>query len=141
MRRLIEEDNAYRKTEAFKKLSAEQRQMHDQEFWDLEGAGEIDAEIKEIETRIFLRKLSKCGIPIPSRHDEKSRDKYWEANFYGEHRMLSQEGYYELNKMLRDERKARREDSILWWIPILTALSGLLGSLIGVLSILKNWNR
>ena len=131
-------DDSYRKTDEFKKLSEEEKQFHEDQFYQSE-IGELWAQIGELQTKIFLRKLSKFGIPVPSRGDEKTQDKYWDNNFYGEYRELSTEGYYELNQKIREERKARREDQILWWIPILSVISGLVGSSIGVISVLRGW--
>lgn len=111
-------DDEYRRTDDFKKLTEDEKYAHDTIYWQTE-AGELEAEIGELETKIFFKKLSKYGIPVPSRHDEKTQDKYWVNNFHGEYRELSQEGYYELNGKLREEKKAKREER-LFWIPLVS---------------------
>jgi len=114
----IRKNDAYRKTDGFKKLTEDEKHTEDTIYWQTE-AGPLEADIGELETKIFLKQLNRYGIPAPSRHDEKTQDKYWTNNSYGEYRELSQEGYYELNGKLREEKKARREERF-FWIPLIS---------------------
>ncbi len=135
LRNIDKGDSAFRRTDKFKKLTAKEKAEYEDEYWQLE-AGDIYAEIGELESNIFLRKVSKY-IPPPSRHDEKTQDEYWKSNFHGEYRELSQNGYHELNKLVREEKKARRE-ARLWWVSLIGPLTGLIGCLIALLSFLLN---
>jgi hypothetical protein len=74
---------------------------------------------------ILLRKADNYNIPHPKGADCWKSDKQ---------RFLSKKGLYKVNKLVRQEVKERREI----WIPIISVLIGLMGTIIALISILIN---
>ncbi len=138
IKEINKKDNAFRKTDKFKNLTEDEKREHDDMFYQFE-IGELSAQAGELQTKIFLKEVRKYNLPIPKKWDEKTRDKFWDSNFNGEYRELSDQGYHELRNMLREEKKARREERILWWLPIISTFTGLVGASIGLFSILKQF--
>ena len=85
-----------------------------------------ETELKVAMTRYLTAKATKYNVPIP----EKSNEELWE-DYFG-YQFLTEKGHFELNKTIRQELKERLEI----WIPIITALTGLIGVFIGLISIL-----
>lgn len=129
LRKANDMDNKFRKTERYKTMTADEKKNYEDEIWQTEFSF-IYADIGELETKIFLRKIDKYNIPVPSKYDLKLRDEYWDGNVYGKYRELSKAGFYKLTKLLREERKSIKEE----WIPIITAVSGLLAIVLSIIS-------
>lgn len=88
-----------------------------------------DQNIRELHTR-YLRHIAKTiMVPLPDSKDES----YWERDGYSPP-ILTEKGIYELNKSIRSEKKERREVIFSW----VTIAIGLIGTLIGLISILKS---
>ena len=99
----------------------EMRNFHSHEYF------EYYDEIRAIKTNILRRKANKYNIPMPDYSD----DEVWCTNMYGE-RYLEQEAEYKLSKQIRQDFKERLEI----WIPIITALTGLIGVFIGLIAVI-----
>ena len=133
-------NDKFKKSEKYKKLTADERRNED---------GLINHEMyenwticEEIKTEIFLKKIYRYGIPVPSKYkDAPERDKYWSSGPYEEFTFLTTKGYFELRNLLREEKKARRDDLFLWLLPLISSIGGLLGVATGVLTVLKYWNK
>lgn len=95
--------------------------------WNFEASG-CFGQIVVIETKKLRRKANRYNLPFPDYNDEEA----WEINAYGE-RYMNDKTRYELAKKIRQELKERLEI----WIPIVTALTGLIGVFIGLISILS----
>jgi hypothetical protein len=92
--------------------------------------------INMLETDQILEKAESYGIELP-----KDKSRWWwdDIDYEGENfrSYLTEAGKAGVKKMIRDERRLTVE----WWVKIivgiLAALTGLVGSIIGVLSVLK----
>jgi len=121
----------FKQSEEFKKLTKEER--HNETGFRLIDIELTDDEIRVIETRELIRKASKLGIPIPPIHANNPGDSDWRESNTGDH-FLTEKGFHELRREIRDEQKARA-DLRLAYVPLITALAGLGGVSIGILSI------
>ena len=90
-----------------------------------------------IDTDRLLRKVRQLGIELPSKKDSWWWDDMDYAGPDDYRSYLTDIGKAGVSKLIREERKKNIE----WWIKIvvtiITALTGLVGSLIGVLSVLN----
>jgi len=127
----------FQSTEEYKKLSRDSKEQDDSEFYDIDYLP-IFEEIEEIRTGRFLAKVRRYGIPYLSWCDDK-KEEYWEEGRYRTH-FLTVNGYHKLRAEIREEQKARRE-AVLGWLPLITAVAGLLGIITGLLAILKDFGK
>jgi len=129
----------FQQSEKYKKLSGNDKRAEDT------GHAQIDYfpikdQIEEIKSNIFLKKVQKYGIPYPRYYDKDNKG-YWEKSFYEYScHYLTEKGYHALRKAIREEQKARRE-TILCWMPLITVLTGLVGAIAAVLTIIKYWGK
>jgi hypothetical protein len=90
-----------------------------------------------IDTDRLLRKVRQLGIELPSKKDSWWWDDMDYAGPEDYRSYLTDIGKAGVSKLIREEKKKNIE----WWIKIvvtiITALTGLVGSLIGVLSVLN----
>ena len=91
---------------------------------------EIDRQIRELHTERLLKIANKLIVPIPSFSDETA----WEELSPYRKICLTNKGIFELKKSIRLEKKERRD--IVF--SLITILIGLIGALIGLISVLKN---
>lgn len=128
----------FQSTEEYKKLNREGREQEDSAFYDVDYLP-IFEEIEEIRMGRFLSKVRRYGIPYITWWDDK-KEEYWkEGRCSGTH-YLTVNGYHKLRHAIREEQTARRE-AIMGWIPLVTALVGLLGIVTGLLSIIRYWHK
>jgi hypothetical protein len=90
----------------------------------------FDEEITRLHTRHLMTEAHRLIIPTPAWDDKES----WEENEYGP-RALTRKGLNDLRAAVRAEKKVRRE-TILMWVPVFTAATGLAGALIGLAALL-----
>jgi hypothetical protein len=85
-----------------------------------------------IKTRKLLEKARKMGIEVPAKNSEWFNQ---QENVYTEetYTMLSWDGEAKLRKLIRKQRRENMD----WWLKIITAFTGLIGTLIGLIAILK----
>ena len=122
VRRLAEagkRNETYRKSDDYRKLKGEDREMEDQALWSEEGP--LYDEAQAFVTRRLIRQAQKCEIPIPYRQ-RKEYEKYWEESFIGNTYYLSAEGCHYVRTAIRNEKKSIRE-ARLWWIPLIGIVS------------------
>jgi len=91
--------------------------------------GEEDLWIRELHTNYLCYVARRLIVPIPEFKDQST----WEQVRSLDRYILTPSGIYELKKLIRIEQKERREIVFSW----ITLLIGLLGVLIGVISVLK----
>ena len=89
----------------------------------------IDEQIIQVQHKLVVHQAEKCLIPVP---EYSTKDGTWEESTTTGRWRLSQTTIFELKKAIREERKARREH----WQSWVTLVIGLIGALIGLLSIL-----
>jgi hypothetical protein len=88
----------------------------------------IKEEIDSLQTKRFLRLANKLLVPIP----EHSNKKMCCERDYGYRYILTDKGIWEIKKLIRREKRERREGFIVW----LPALAGILASITGLAAVL-----
>lgn len=86
--------------------------------------------IQILETKFLIRKANKYNVPWP-RTSESENWSDWQ-NIFGI-RYLSDKGRFRLNKLIRQEKKERREG----FIQLITVITGLIGAAIGLMSFIS----
>ncbi|MGO5000499.1 hypothetical protein [Oceanisphaera sp. W20_SRM_FM3] len=82
----------------------------------------------------YLKKMAdKLIIPMPSLHDETMYKNFDFDDDEGPTNLLTENGIYHVRELIRKEQKAQR-DVIAFWFAIIT---GLIGSIIGLISVAK----
>jgi hypothetical protein len=98
----------------------------------------VDDDIAYLRTRYFRSKADKMLLSLPER---KKEDGYWEESDYLGRWVLTMEGIAHVRELIRKEQKERLEVTshrIAIWTGILTALTGLIGVLIGFVAIVSH---
>ncbi|HEY1719482.1 MAG TPA: hypothetical protein VGH42_14475 [Verrucomicrobiae bacterium] len=90
----------------------------------------IEDEINLMISDYWISKVQRLGIFTPWSED---RTIWNETNSIPDRRVLPQKGVSEIRSQIRAERKAQME----MWLPWITVLTGLVGALIGLLTVLK----
>lgn len=98
--------------------------------------GDRHRKLSAIETDKILSKVQKLGIELPT-----GKKHWWwdDIDYEGEdfRNYLTDDGKAGVKKLIRNERR----NSVDWWVKmivsVLAALTGLIGSIIGVLAVLK----
>ena len=117
----------------FKKIAQAEREKKEESdiediYAEWQGVNkEPEINRKILETNYLMEKAIKYNVPLPDINDNTLYDVYYEHNF------LSDKGRFELNRNIRQEIKERLEI----WIPYITVVIGLIGALIGLISVLK----
>ncbi len=128
----------FKQTPKYKKLSAEDKHNEDGAFYQCDYQP-LWEEIEVLKTKELLRKADRLTIPFP-RHWEDKEEKYWDTGSYGMTHHLKTAGKHVLIKAIREEQKARRE-TMIWWIPLISVLTGLSGVALGIISVIYNGTR
>ena len=81
-----------------------------------------------LKSNILMKKAFKYNVPLPDRNNKE----LWEKTFH--YSYLTDKGRFVVNKLIREELK-EKHDSVT---QIITALAGLIGVLIGLITILKS---
>jgi hypothetical protein len=133
--------------EEYKRVVVEARQKKDEglrEEWESRHEWDftvIDAEIKYNESRELRDRANRLYLPTPEFSDETkwlNRDPEMMENWY----ILRPEALTELRTAIRKEERERRE---VWESRIkiagvlITGLTGLIGTAIGLVAVLKKW--
>jgi len=87
----------------------------------------IELQLKELRSEDLIRKAEKYDIPIPVYFDMS----YWQEE--SGYRFLSDNARYDLRKKIQHEFRDKFEISF----KVIAALTGIVGALIGLFSILK----
>jgi len=88
-------------------------------------------------TRTMLSNVRDMRIPIPPRHDKHGAESdLWYQGHHTGGWYLTDQGIAFLRSEIRQEHKARHELRAQW-IPWLLALTGLVGSITGLVALLK----
>jgi len=92
----------------------------------------IDEERRLLTQTRLLRKARRLLIPTP----QFNEDKWEESNFKVGMHLLTEKAIYELISEIRKAQKLRQE---LWlsWLPLVTAITGLIGAAIGLLALIN----
>lgn len=113
---------------AWKNHDAQQAAMPQHHYLDASEPVSYEVSLRAIETARINRRARRLGVMIPDHHYEKLV-----APLDGEYKYcLTQEGLAEVLPRIREVSRQRRQE-IGYWISLLT---GLVGSLIGLLAIL-----
>lgn len=101
-------------------------ELHDEEGSEmLPVIEEIDA----LKTRRFCQIANRLIVPLP---DYKNKE-LWCNRYYGRGRNLTDKGFWELKKLIRQEKRERREGFVVW----LAALTGVIGAITGLAAVLS----
>ena len=93
----------------------------------------INDRINWIETRQLQERAEKFGIPIPSISDKEA----WEDGYTPKTVRLRKEARLKISDQIRNERRARVDDQLLWLnriSPLIAPLSGLVGFVTGLIA-------
>lgn len=85
-------------------------------------------EIDQLKSRCFYQIAHRLMVPLP---DEKDKE-LWQEQSYGWGRVLTSKGIWELKKLIRQEKRERREGFIVW----LASLTGIIGAITGLAAVL-----
>ena len=86
-------------------------------------------EIDALKTRRFCQIANRLMVPLPDREDNQ----FWQDEHYGFGRALTPKGFWELKKLIRQEKRERREGLVVW----LAALTGIIGAITGLVAVLS----
>ncbi len=89
-------------------------------------------EIDALKTRRFCQIANRLMVPMPDMKDKE----LWQEQSYGRGRVLTSKGIWELKKLIRQEKRGRREWSVVW-LAVLTALAGIIGTITGLAAVLS----
>lgn len=106
------------------------RRMEIYQDWDY-NTGWTRAALGELETRRLVRRAEKRGLEVP---DDNT---WWTHHAETDTKYLRPEARARVKRMIRNDFR----ESVKWWVdvlaPVLGALTGLIGALIGLLALWK----
>ena len=85
--------------------------------------------IDQLNSRRFCQIANKLMVPIPDRNDKEM----WQEQPFSRRRILSSKGIWELKKLIRQEKRERREGYVVW----LAASTGIIGAFTGLAAVLS----
>lgn len=85
--------------------------------------------IDALKTRRFRQIASRLMVPLPESKDKE----LWKDLHYAQGRALTDKGFWELKKLIRQEKRERREGFVIW----LAALTGIIGATTGLAAVLS----
>lgn len=85
--------------------------------------------IDQLNSRRFCQIANKLMVPIPDRNDKEM----WQEQPFSRRRILSSKGIWELKKLIRQEKRERREGFVVW----LAASTGIIGAFTGLAAVLS----
>ena len=92
---------------------------------------EIEHRILLVQTEYYKRLCQRYALPIPDINNEDLYVKFDFDDEYGDRYLLNDKGIFEVRKLIREERKAIREEFGFW----ITMTVGLVGALTGLASV------
>ena len=84
--------------------------------------------IDALKTRRFRQIANRLMVPMPESKDKE----LWKDLHYVQGRALTDKGFWELKKFIRQERRERRDGFLVW----LAALIGVIGAITGLAAVL-----
>lgn len=92
---------------------------------------DAQTEINRIRTKYLTNKAKNMGLEL----DSAKPDWYWtgETQDGRSYKVLSNVGEAQLRLMIRKHQR----ETIEWWLKVITGLTGLIGTIIGLIAILK----
>ncbi|HLG35848.1 MAG TPA: hypothetical protein VI757_13275 [Bacteroidia bacterium] len=100
----------------------------------LNEADNIKNAIEYFQTEHYKIICDSLKIPMPDLEDSKFYYRYNFDDDEGDKYILTKEGLYDVRDRIRKEKKERREIAGFW----ISMIIGLLGTLIGLISVIKN---
>lgn len=88
--------------------------------------------IEALKTSRFRQIADRLMVPLPESNDKE----LWTDLQYAEGRALTDKGFWELKKLIRQDKRERREGLVIW-LAILTALTGIIGAITGLAAVLS----
>lgn len=85
-------------------------------------------QIDALKTARFFQIANRLMVPLPDYNNKES----WEQRYYGRGRVLTPKGFWELKKLIRQEKRERREGFVIW----IAALTGIIGALTGLFAVI-----
>ena len=82
-----------------------------------------------LKTRRFRQIANRLMVPLPESKDKE----LWKDLHYAEGRALTDKGFWELKKLIHQEKRERREGFVVW----LAALTGIIGATTGLSAVLS----
>lgn len=103
---------------------------HERLHWE-EGSEVVPLleKIDTLKTRRFCQIAERLMVPLP---ESKDKELWKELNYIGERRALTDKGFWELKRLIRQEERERREGFIVW----LAALTGIIGAITGLVAVI-----
>jgi hypothetical protein len=98
-------------------------------------AYEVEEALEEIETKRILRQCFHLRIPVPRKPYGEGEDEVWERSVDSGKWFLKDEGILNLRKLIRDEKKERRDYWLGWLLPLITAGTGIIGAITGLVAV------
>ncbi len=86
-------------------------------------------EIDRLKSRRLCQIADRLMVPLPDIQDKEQ----WKEQSYGQGRVLTSKGLWELRKLVREEKRERREGFVVW----LAALTGIIGAMTGLAAVLS----
>jgi hypothetical protein len=83
-------------------------------------------QIDALKSRRFCHIAHTLMMPLPDYNDKE----FWKFLLYEGEQALTDKGLWELKKLIRQEKRERREGVVKW----LTALTGVIGAIAGVIA-------
>ena len=85
--------------------------------------------IDALKTRRFRQIANRLMVPMPESKDKE----LWKDLHYVQGRALTDKGFWELKKFIRQERRERRERFVMW-APALTGIIGAIAAVIAAMT-------
>ncbi len=85
--------------------------------------------IDALKTNRFRQIADRLMVPMPESKDKE----LWKELHYARGRALTDKGIWELKKLIRQEKRERREGFIVW----LAVLTGIIGAATGMIAVIK----
>jgi hypothetical protein len=95
------------------------------EWFELEP---IYEEIVALKTKRFCQIANRLMVPLPDHSDKE----FWKYRSDERTLILTDKGFWELKKFIRQEKRERREGFVVW----LAALTGIIGAITGLAAVL-----
>ena len=89
--------------------------------------------INALKTRRFRQIANRLMVPLPESKDKE----LWEDLHYAGGRALTDKGFWELKKLIRQEKRERREGFVVWLATLSAAITGIIGATSGLVAVLS----